>query len=78
VTPFIGRVALELFGPSLVGVRFFPALAQSAAMVLTGLMTRELGGNRWAQVVAALAAAIAPMSLIMGALFQYISFEYLW
>ncbi len=78
MTPFIGRVALELFGPSLVGVRFFPALAQSAAMVLTGLMTRELGGNRWAQVVAALAAAIAPMSLIMGALFQYISFEYLW
>jgi 4-amino-4-deoxy-L-arabinose transferase-like glycosyltransferase len=78
VTPFIGRVTLELFGPSLVGLRFFAALAQSAAMVLTGLIARELGGGRRAQVTAALAAAIAPMSLIMAALFQYISFDYLW
>ncbi len=78
VTPLIGRVSLELFGPSLVGVRFFSALAQSVSMVLTGLMARELGGGRWAQVVAALAVAIASMSLIMGALFQYVSFDYLW
>src|SRR3954447_3327525 len=41
-TPFIARLALILFGPSLVGVRFFAALAQSAAMILTGLMAREL------------------------------------
>ena len=66
LTPFIGRLALALFGPSLVGIRFFAALAQSMAMVVTGLMARELGGARRAQVVAALAAAIAPMSLIMG------------
>src|SRR5512137_3008389 len=52
VTPFIARVALELFGPSLVGVRFFCALAMSAALVLTGLMARELGGSRPAQIVA--------------------------
>ena len=78
LTPFVGRVALALFGPSLVGVRVFAALAQSIAMVFTGLMAAELGGGRRAQVVAALAAAIAPMSLIMGALFQYIAFDYLW
>lgn len=78
LTPFIGRVALELFGPSLVGVRLFSALAQCAAMVLAGLMTRELGGSRLAQVVTALAVAIAPISLIQGALFQYVSFDYLW
>lgn len=78
VTPFIARVALELFGPSLVGVRFFSALAQSVAMILAGLMTRELGGSRLAQIVTALAVAIAPVSLIQGALFQYVSFDYLW
>lgn len=77
-TPFIARVALVLFGPSLVGLRFFSALAQSIAMVATGLMTRELGGRCWAQVIAALAAAVAPMSVCMGTMFQYVAFDYLW
>ncbi len=77
-TPFLARVALILFGPSLVGLRFFAALAQSVAMVVTGLMTRELGGRRWAQVIAALAAAVSPMSVCMGTMFQYIAFDYLW
>jgi 4-amino-4-deoxy-L-arabinose transferase-like glycosyltransferase len=45
VPPLIGRVALVLFGPSLVGVRFLSALAQSIAMVLAGLITRELDGT---------------------------------
>jgi 4-amino-4-deoxy-L-arabinose transferase-like glycosyltransferase len=78
LTPAVGRVALELFGPSLPGLRLFAALAQGAAMVLAGLMARELGGGRWAQVVASLAVAIAPISLLMGALFQYVAFDYLW
>ena len=77
-TPFVARIALILFGPSLVGLRFFSALAQSIAMVITGLMTRDLGGRRWAQVVAALAAAVAPMSVCMATMFQYIAFDYLW
>jgi 4-amino-4-deoxy-L-arabinose transferase-like glycosyltransferase len=78
VTPFIARVALELFGPSLVGLRVFSALAQSAAMVLAGLMTRVFGGSRTAQVLSAVAVAIAPVSLLQGALLQYVSFDYLW
>lgn len=78
LTPFIGRVALELFGLSLVGVRFFSALAQCVAIAITGLMAREFGGQCGAQVVAALAMGIAPLSLIQGALFQYVSFDYLW
>jgi hypothetical protein len=77
-TPFVGRIALELFGPSTVGVRFFSSLAQGAALVLTGLMAGELGGKRWAVLLAGLAVWIAPVSLIQGALFQYVSFDYLW
>ncbi|MBA3544134.1 MAG: glycosyltransferase family 39 protein [Chthoniobacterales bacterium] len=77
-TPLVARIALILFGPSLVGVRFFAALAQSIAMVLAGLMARELGGRRWAQVLAALASAISPMSVCMGTMLQYIAFDYLW
>ncbi len=78
LTPFIGRIALELFGASTVGGRFLSSLAQGAALVLIGLITRELGSKRWAVIVAGLAVWIAPVSFIQGALFQYVSFDYLW
>ncbi|HEX6269605.1 MAG TPA: glycosyltransferase family 39 protein [Anaerolineales bacterium] len=78
LTPFLARIQLELFGISLVGFRIFSSLAQSIAIVIAGLMARELGGSRRAQVLTAIAVGIAPMSLISGALFQYVSFDYLW
>jgi 4-amino-4-deoxy-L-arabinose transferase-like glycosyltransferase len=74
VTPFFGRIALELFGTSLVGFRFFAAVVQAIAVVLTGLMAKELGGGRWAQLTAAVAGV--PFCLGGGALMQYISFDY--
>lgn len=78
LTSLIGRIGLELFGLSLVGIKSLAALAQCAGMVLAGLMAKELGGGRKAVVVTAIAVAIAPMSLLMSTLFQYISFDYLW
>jgi hypothetical protein len=77
-TPFIARIALELFGSSLVELRLFGALAGGAAVVLTGFIARELGGKRLAQGVAALAIATAPIPLASGSLFQYVAFDYLW
>ncbi|HVM74085.1 MAG TPA: glycosyltransferase family 39 protein [Candidatus Saccharimonadales bacterium] len=73
VTPFFGRLSLILFGRSLAGFRFFAALAEAAAVVLTGLMARELGGRRGAVLVAAFAAI--PFCLGAGALMQYVSFD---
>jgi 4-amino-4-deoxy-L-arabinose transferase-like glycosyltransferase len=78
LTPLIARGALELFGPSLIGLRFFSVLAQAAGMVLVGLMARELGARRKTQVLAALLAGTTPVSLVSGSLFQYVSFDYLW
>jgi len=78
LTPFIGRIGLDLFGPSIAGVRFFSGLAQAAALVLSGLTARELGGKSWAVIVSGLAIWIAPVSFAQGALFQYVSFDYLW
>jgi hypothetical protein len=75
ITPFFGRLSLTLFGTSLAGFRFFAALAEAIAVVLTGLMARELGGQRGAQLVAA--AAAVPFCLLGGALMQYVSFDYL-
>lgn len=78
LTPAIARVALEMFGPSLIGLRLFSAAAVSVAMVVAGLIARDLGGGRWAQVIAVLACAVAPISLIQGSVFQYVAFDYLW
>jgi hypothetical protein len=74
ITPFFGRISLVLFGTSLAGLRFFAALADAVAVVLTGLMARDLGGRRGAQVVAAVATV--PFCLAAGSLMQYVSFDY--
>jgi hypothetical protein len=78
LTPFVARVALALFGTAPAAVRFFTALAQCVVMVVAGLMARELGGGRTAQVVAALAVAVSPVAMLWGHLFQYASFDLLW
>src|SRR5215469_5775368 len=36
LTPFIERISMQLFGLSLVGLRFFSVVAQSAAIIVTG------------------------------------------
>ncbi len=74
ITPFFGRASLMLFGTSLAGFRFFASLAEAAAVLLTGLMAREMGARRGAQIVAALAAI--PYCLSGGAVMQYVSFDY--
>ena len=77
-TPFVGHIAEMLFGTSLVGIRFFPAVSQGLVLVLTGLMVRRMGGNRWAQIIAAAGAAISGVSLNQGSIFMYVSFDFLW
>jgi hypothetical protein len=78
LTPFLERISLEIFGLSMVGLRLFSVLAQAAALVITGLMAKELGGGRLAQGTAALAVALSPLPLFEGTEFQYSSFDYLW
>jgi 4-amino-4-deoxy-L-arabinose transferase-like glycosyltransferase len=78
LTPFLERIGLILFGHSLVGLRLFSVIAQSAVIVLAGLMARDLGGGRLAQVTAALAVAFSPLPLFSGTEFQYTSFDLLW
>jgi hypothetical protein len=77
-TPFIERISLMIFGVSLVGLRLFSVITQSAAIVVTGLMARDLGGGRLAQVTAALAVALSALPMFEGTEFQYSSFDYLW
>lgn len=78
LTPFLERISLAVFGLSMVGLRLFSVIAQAAVIVVAGLMARELGGGRLAQVTAALAVALSPLPLFSGTEFQYTSFDLLW
>src|SRR4051795_6694496 len=62
---FIAWFARHVFGESLIGVRFLPALAGAATVWLTGKLARELGGGVFAQALAALAAFAVPVFLLM-------------
>jgi hypothetical protein len=68
VIPFLVRISRELFGDSLRSIRMIAALVASAAVVVTGLIARELGGRRYAVVLSAVAVAIAPQFLSDGSL----------
>ncbi len=78
LTPFLEHIGLAVFGLSLVGLRLFSVLAQAVAIFVSGLMARELGGGKLAQVAAALAVALSPLPLFNGTEFQYTSFDFLW
>ncbi len=78
LAPFLAHIGLALFGLSLVALRLFPILAACLVLLLTGLMARELGGARRAQIVAGLAAVTAPVLLFDGLFFSYETFDYLW
>jgi 4-amino-4-deoxy-L-arabinose transferase-like glycosyltransferase len=78
VSPFLARIELALFGTSLIGFRFFPAVASGLVTVLTGLTARAMGGDRLAMLVSAFAASIAGPMFFTGSFMSYMSFDLLW
>jgi hypothetical protein len=71
----VAKVALFLFGDSLVGLRFLPALAAGATVVVTGRIARRLGGGLVAQGLAMVAIGLAPFYLAIGNLLTMNAFE---
>jgi 4-amino-4-deoxy-L-arabinose transferase-like glycosyltransferase len=75
LAPFLLRLVLTTLGDSILAIRFFPALAGALTVFLTGLITRQLEGGKFAQSLAALAMAIAPGFLIFCGFFSMNPFE---
>lgn len=65
----------SLFGDSLVALRTPPLLLGVAAVVLTALLARRLGGGRVAQGLAACAAAAAPVWIGMSRYYSMNAFD---
>src|ERR1039457_3868284 len=71
----IAKIARSLFGESLSAIRLFPALAGAGMVLLTGLIARELGGQRFAQATAALCFLLAPGFLALDHFLSMNAFE---
>lgn len=71
----IAKIARALLGDSLSAIRLFPALAGAGLVLLTGLIARELGGQRFAQGLAALSFLLAPGFLALDHFLSMNAFE---
>lgn len=66
LTPLLARAAIAVFGDSPTAIRM-PALLSAVALVaLAALLTRELGGGRRAQTLAAVGLGLGTFTLIAG------------
>ncbi|HYL11290.1 MAG TPA: glycosyltransferase family 39 protein, partial [Candidatus Acidoferrales bacterium] len=72
VITWFERVTL---GDSLHALRFLPAVAAGLRVFLTGLIARELGARRYAQVLACVAVIVAPLYLGLDNLLTMNAFE---
>ncbi len=77
VPPVIAAIAkmAHLFGATLFITRLFPALIGCITVWLIGVMVRDMGGKKWAQVLACLAFILSPEFLRSNTLFQPVSFN---
>ncbi|MGB6360180.1 MAG: glycosyltransferase family 39 protein [Candidatus Acidiferrales bacterium] len=62
-------------GGSLPALRILPALAGTALIALTIAITRQLGGNRFAQGLAGLCVLLVPVNIVMDDFLSMNSFE---
>jgi 4-amino-4-deoxy-L-arabinose transferase-like glycosyltransferase len=66
--PFLTHISRAVLGDSLRAIRFLPALASSLLVVQTAVLAREFGGRRYALLLSAVCAVIAPQYLSNGSL----------
>ncbi len=64
LTPLLARLAG--FSDSLVALRLPSALAAAVTVLLAGLIAREMGGGRRAQLIASACAAVSAVTLVTG------------
>jgi len=64
--PILARFCRQIFGDSLYSIRLIPAISNALLVILTGMMTRTLGGKRFAVVLSGLTILTAPIYLAGG------------
>jgi hypothetical protein len=72
---WVARASRAVLGDSLRAVRFLPAVAGALTVFLTGLLARELGGGRFAVLLACLSVVVAPYFLGVHTILTMNAFE---
>ena len=72
---FIAWFEAHVFGTSIVALRLLPVLTGGAVVFFTGLLARDLGGDIFAQCLAAICALFAPAFLAFDSFFSMNAFE---
>lgn len=75
LAPIVLTVFQFLFGNSIYAIRILPALAQASAVFFTGVLTKEIGGNKFAQILAACSLAAMPVTIAFGTFYSMNAFE---
>jgi 4-amino-4-deoxy-L-arabinose transferase-like glycosyltransferase len=78
LVPLLARAVTGLAGAHLWPLRALAGAAHAGVVLVAAVMARDLGGGRRAVLVAALAAATAPLFIVVGSLFQTPIFDLLW
>jgi 4-amino-4-deoxy-L-arabinose transferase and related glycosyltransferases of PMT family len=75
LTAFQAWLTRHLFGDSAYSIRLFPSLAGAGFVLIAGAIVRELGGGRFAQLLAALVVLLAPGYLAFSSYLSMNSIE---
>jgi hypothetical protein len=81
VPPFIAvlaKLTKVFFGNSVFAARIFPAICSGLIIWLSGKITVELGGKKFAIALACLTLIFSPAFIASGYLFQPVVFDQLW
>ncbi|MDD9944605.1 MAG: glycosyltransferase family 39 protein [Myxococcales bacterium] len=78
LAPSILRASREILGDSLLSLRLPPAVAAGFIVLLSGRLAGQLGGGRYAQILASLCAAAAPVFLVISGFFSMNSLRVVW
>jgi hypothetical protein len=75
LAPLFLMVYKFIFGESLFAIRFIAALASSVTVFFTGIITKQLGGSRTSQTIAAFCILASPLFATLGSFYSMNVFE---
>ena len=79
LTAFLSKILRLITGDSIFAVRLFPLLIGSLSVIFVNLIVKELGGKRWAMILASIAFIFSPAFLRSNMLLQPVSLgQFFW